>query len=113
MNKTPFVFDISSYSFMLFLASTVCAVVTGAAYLLLPPQIPLWLSLALPEQQLAPKFFIWLFPSSMYVVSFATSISVATYKEIDTNTKRIIWSGSILAIFVLYLAFVKLIVAAI
>lgn len=73
-------------SFLLAILTTAIAIL---AFLFLPNQIPLWYSLAIPEQQLVPKFMVFLFPGGIWLITLIHLIIAARLNSLDAVIVRI------------------------
>lgn len=75
-------------------------------FAILPPQVPLWYSLSINEQQLAPKVALFLLPISMAVIILAHSILLALATSLDETIKTIVRFCSVFLVFLLTVVFV-------
>ncbi len=79
---------------------TVCALVLVLiSFFSLPQQVPLWYSLAIPEQQLVPKFFLLLFPGFMFTICVMHSLIINRFKQLDATIIKIFSFGTTLVTF--------------
>lgn len=108
---SPFSF-LKQYSVSFFILNAIVILLSILIYFYLPPQIPLWHSLALPEQKLTNKEFIAVLPLSILIVTLLHTGILTLYTHIDPQTKKIVWSGTLLVLLIFCIAFIKVIVAS-
>ena len=89
--------------FLFFAIWVISLLVSALLYLFGPPFIPLWYSLPLPAEQLAPKIFVWVFPGLSAV---AMILSLWQGRRADLEHERYLarlslLSGLVLLIFLL------------
>lgn len=64
-----------------------CTIVSVLLYTIAPPQIPLWHSLAVAEQQLAPREYLALFPVAQLACTLLNA-AIVTNKKLFPDSAR-------------------------
>lgn len=85
------------------------AVLAFAAFTILPPQIPLWYSIAIPEQQLVPKISLALFPVGMFLVTVIHTLIINKLRTMDATIIKIFSFGTTLVIFLFLVGLVHIV----
>lgn len=72
-------------------------VIAGVLYFFLQPIIPIFYSLAQPNQQLQPKIWIFFYPAFSFVVFVIHALIVFRSKELDLATQKIFsWTTTVI-----------------
>lgn len=79
------------------------------AYVFLPPQIPLWYSIAIPEQQLVPKIYLAFFPITMGGLTFTHTLIIKKLRTMDATIIKIFSFGTTLTIFLFLVALIHIV----
>lgn len=66
------------------------------AFFLLLSQIPLWYSLAIPEQRLVPNFFLFFFPAIMLSITLIHTFIIKRLRSMDATIIKIFSYGTTL-----------------
>lgn len=90
---------LSSELILAYAFTLIALIITVGSFLFLPPQIPLWYSLSISEQQLAPKFLIFIFPAAMVLLVFIHTLIIGKLRRMDPIIVRIFSYGTTLVIF--------------
>lgn len=75
-----------SYSFYL---TTITTLAASGFYFFLQPEIPLFYTLALSEQVLAPKIWLALFPSLSFLITILHMIIIGFLHDLDEQVLRL------------------------
>lgn len=92
-------------------ASIIAFVIAVAIYTVAPPQIPLWYSLAVPEQQLAPTLTIFLFPAGITVIALLHLAFASRMRVIDPVLYTLALYVAYIPIGILYIALIHILTA--
>ncbi len=82
-----------------FAISTICAGASVFLYALAPAQIPLWYSLAIAEQHLVAREFIFLFPAAAFGVSLLHTLILSRTTMYETELKTLLWGFTYVPLF--------------
>ena len=94
-----------SHELLLSYFFTICALGLAAfGVVFLPNQIPLWYSLAVPEQQLVPKLYIGIFPLTMLGISLIHTLIIGKLRLMDETLIKIFSFGTTLVTFLFLVA---------
>ncbi len=75
----------------------------------LPPSIPLWYSFVRPEDQLAPKIFVFLFPGLTLVFLLLHNALASQLKHHETAL-QVLWFGTVSSITFITIALLRMMV---
>ncbi len=92
-----------------YVLTLLASVITLIGLVILPPQIPLWYSLAIPEQQLVPKMFLILFPIFMLILTTTHTLIIGKLRTMDATIIKIFSFGTTLAIFLFFIALIHIV----
>lgn len=80
-----------------------------ASQFLLPKEVPLWYSLAIPEAQLVPKLMLLLFPALMLFLCLTHTAVINKLRAMDGTIIKIFSYGTTLTMFLFLLSLVHII----
>lgn len=97
-------------TFSLLLIGLVVALTAGSLALFFfgPPQIPLWYSLSVADQQLTTKTVVFLFPISTAAVGLVSMSAARAVRSIDSVLPKLFLSASLIPLAVLSLAYIHM-----
>lgn len=82
-----------------YLLMLIAAALSLGAQFILPSQVPLWYSLAIPEQQLVPKFLLFVFPATMLIICLLHTTIINNLRKKDHTIVKIFSFGTTLTSF--------------
>ncbi|PWU22509.1 hypothetical protein C5B42_05845 [Candidatus Cerribacteria bacterium 'Amazon FNV 2010 28 9'] len=91
------------FAFILFIISIVLSIMS---LFILPPQIPLLYSLAIPEQQLVSTFYIFVYPAAMGLILLLNILLISRFKGIDQPLKRLFSSATLLVVLLFFVGLI-------
>jgi hypothetical protein len=90
-------------------ALTFVAAILGIGSLfLLPSEVPIWFSLAIPEQQLMPKVLILVFPVTMLVICLLHTLIIRRLRSMDETIIKIFSFGTTLTTLLLLVGLIHI-----
>lgn len=82
--------------------SLALSILTAVSYPRLQPQIPLFYSLSIPEQQLAAKGLIFLLPGLSMLINLIHIVLIRSFNKLDTFILRLFaWSTVVIQLIIL------------
>lgn len=86
-----------------------CVLAIVGFFWLLPASIPLWYSFVRPEDQLAPKAFVFLFPGLSLIFLLFYNMLTSQLKQHETAL-QVLWFGTVASLIFLTIAMVRVMV---
>ncbi len=83
---------------------------TGSAFVFsfAPDQIPLWYSVAIPEQQLERSVWIFIFPALSFILTAIHTLLLSHKKLFTPELAAMLWMFSYIPLFLLVVAFIHI-----
>lgn len=94
-------------------AFIVSLVIAGFAFFFSPPEVPIWYSLSIPEQQLDQKTMLFLFPSSIAVMTIAHFFLNKKLRQIDAQLALIFSYATLIPISIILVAQLRIVILTI
>ncbi len=94
------------YSFVIFLVTTVAAT---AYFIAAQPEVPIFYSLAQPNQQLAAKSWLFLFPGIALIINLLHLLLLSAMKEYEAILLKLFGFSTVAIQFLLLLALLRII----
>lgn len=91
------------------LFATHCVLALVGYFWILPSAIPLWYSFVRPEDQLAPKVFVFLFPGLTLLFLILHNALASQLKQHETAL-QVLWFGTVSSIVFITIAFLRILV---
>lgn len=88
---------------------THCVLAIVGYFWILPSVIPLWYSFVRPEDQLAPKVFVFLFPGFTFLFLVLHNMLSSQLKHHETAL-QVLWFGTVSSIVFITIAFLRILV---
>jgi hypothetical protein len=96
------------YSLLFFSAVLISALTAAVIFFIAPPQIPLWYSLSIVEQQLGAKIFIFIFPIITGLIALLHSFFMRKVRPLDLYLQSLFFYSSFVPILILYIALIRI-----
>ena len=92
-----------------FAITLLALLLTVVAFFILPPLVPLWYSLAIPEQRLVPKLFLFLFPIGMFLLTMIHMLIIKRLRSMDATIIKIFSYGTTLVTSLFFVALIHIV----
>lgn len=94
--------DIKQYTLVSLAITLICSVISSVFFVFAQPLLPVFYSLALPEQQLVPKLWIFIIPAISLCVTLIHVLILRTLSNYDRTIQRLfVWITAVLQVLLL------------
>ncbi|MEP7167070.1 MAG: hypothetical protein ABI758_03775 [Candidatus Woesebacteria bacterium] len=97
-----------AYSFFFIAAAAGSVIFATLLFFFAPPQIPLWYSLSIVEQQLDAKILVFIFPTLITIIALIHSFFMRKVRTLDLYLHSLFFYATFVPIVILYIALIRI-----